>query len=48
MNIYTNMSDFFFQLSFKKCNILDEYIYTYLFAIPFTTLNNIFYNKDRC
>jgi len=31
---------FFFLLSFKKCNKLDEYIYVYLFIIPIIPLNN--------
>jgi len=35
-------------LSFKKCNKLDEYIYTYFFIIPIIPLNNFFYNKDCC
>jgi len=34
----------FFSLSFKKCNKLDEYIYTYFFIIAITPLNNFFYN----
>jgi len=38
----------FFSLSFKKCNKLDEYIYTYFFVIPIIPSNNFFYNKDRC
>ena len=37
----------FFPLSFKKCNKLDEYIYTYFFIISLISLNNFFYNKDR-
>jgi len=45
MNIY--MSDFF-SLSLKKCNKLDDYIYTYFFIISIIPLNNFFYNKDRC
>jgi len=36
---------YFFRLSFKKCNKLDEYIYTYFFIIPIISLNNFFYNK---
>jgi len=39
---------FFFPLSFKKYNKLDEYIYTYFFIIPIITLNKFFYNKDCC
>ena len=35
----------FFSLSFKKCNKLNEYIYTYFFIIPIIPLNNFFYNK---
>jgi len=35
----------FFPLSFKKCNKLDEYIYTYFLIIPIILLNNFFYNK---
>jgi len=42
MNIYFFV---FFSLSFKKCNKLDEYIYTYFFIIPIIPLNNFFYNK---
>ena len=40
MNIYI-----FFLLSFKKCNKLNEYIYTYFFIISIIPLNNFFYNK---
>jgi len=36
----------FFSLSFKKCNKLDEYIYTYFFIISIILLKNFFYNKD--
>jgi len=36
---------FFFTLLVKKCNKLDEYIYTYFFIIPIIPLNNFFYNK---
>jgi len=39
MNIY--MSDFF-PLSFKKCNKLDEYIYTYFFHYLKHTLKQFF------
>jgi len=42
MNIYIFL---FFFLSFKKCNKLDENIYTYFFIIPIIPLNNFFYNK---
>jgi len=38
----------FFPLSFKMCNKLDEYIYTYFFIIPIIPLNNFFYNKGCC
>ena len=38
----------FFLLSFKKCNKLDEYIYTYFFIIPMISLNKFLYNKDHC
>jgi len=41
MNIYI----WFFLLSYKKCNKLDEYIYTYIFIILIIPLNNFFYNK---
>ena len=33
------MSSFFFLYPFKKCNKLDEYIYTYFFIIPIIPLN---------
>ena len=38
------MSDFF-PLSFKKCNKLDEYVYSYFFIIPIIPLNNSFIIK---
>jgi len=38
---------FFFSLSFKKCNKLDKYIFTYFFIIPIIPLYNFFNNKDR-
>ena len=38
----------FVPLSFKKCNKLDGYIYTYFFIIPIISLNNFFYNKHCC
>jgi len=44
MNIYVLSG--FFPLSFKKCNKLNEYIYTYFFIIPIIPFNNFFYNKD--
>ena len=40
MNIFV-----FLPLSFKKCNKLDEYIYTYFFIFSIIPLNNFFYNK---
>ena len=42
MNIYFFV---FFPLSFKKCNKLAEYIYTYFFIIPIISLNNFLYDK---
>jgi len=52
MNMYifvsTTKKNIFFvflPLSFKKCNKLDECIYTYFFIIPIIPLNNFFYNK---
>ena len=49
MNIYIYIyMSVFFPLSFKKCNKLYGYIYTYFFIIPIISLNNFFYNKDRC
>jgi len=38
MSIYTH--PIFIHLSFKKCNKLDEYIYTYFFIILIIPLNN--------
>jgi len=39
----------FFLLSFKKCNKLDDCIYTYFFIISIILItNNFFYNKDCC
>jgi len=35
-----NICLIFLPLSFKKCNKLDEYIYTYFFVIPNIPLNN--------
>ena len=32
----------------KKCNKLDEYIYTYFIIILIITLNNFFLYKDCC
>jgi len=46
MSIYTR--SIFIPLSFKKCNKLDEYIYTYFFIILIIPLNNLSYNKDCC
>jgi len=53
LNIKTNVTNticiyifcFFLPLSFKKCNKLDEYIYTYFFIISIILLNNFLYNK---
>ena len=52
MNIYIYIYIYiclvYFSLSFKKCNKLDEYIYTYFFIIPIIPLKNFFCNKDCC
>jgi len=43
MDIYIYI--WFFPLSFKKCNKLDEYIYTYFFIIPIIPLKNFYIIK---
>ena len=45
INVTNTIFFVFFSLSFKKCNKIDEYIYTYFFIIPIIPLNNFLYNK---